>query len=94
MNKNIPKKKKHKKAKWLSEKALQIAEERREVKSREEKEKYIQLNVQFQRITRRDKKAFFNEQHTKKRKTVMWERLDISSRILEISRKHLVQGWV
>ena len=78
----------------MSEKALQIAEERREVKSREEKEKYIQLNVQFQRITRRDKKAFFNEQHTKKRKTVMWERLDISSRILEISRKHLVQGWV
>ena len=67
MTKNIPKKKKHKKAKWLSEKALQIAEERREVKSREEKDKYIQLNVQFQRITRRDKKAFFNEQHKKNR---------------------------
>ena len=94
MNKNIPKKKKHKKAKWLSEKALQIAEERREAKSKRERERQTQFNAEFQRITRRDKKAFFNEQHTKKRKTVMWERLDISSRILEISRKHLVQGWV
>ena len=67
MTKIIPKKKKHKKAKWLSDEALQIAEERREVKSREESGKYIQLNAQFQRIARRDKKAFFNEQHKKTR---------------------------
>ena len=63
--KNIPKKKKHKKAKWLSEEALQIAEGRIEGKSREERGKYIQLNAQFQRIARRDKKAFFNEPHKK-----------------------------
>ena len=58
----IPKKKKCKKAKWLSEEALQIAEERREVKSKGEREKYTLLNAQFQRKVRRHKKAFFNEQ--------------------------------
>ena len=57
----IPKKKKCKKAKWLSEEALQIAEERREAKSKGERERYTQLNAEFQRIARRDKKAF-NEQ--------------------------------
>jgi len=62
VNKTIPKKKKTKKAKWLSEKALQIAEERREVKSKGERERHIQLNTEFQRIARRDKKTFFNEQ--------------------------------
>ena len=50
-----------KKAKGLSEEALQIAEERREVKGKGERERYIQLNVEFQRIARRDKKAFFND---------------------------------
>ena len=54
----ISKKKKCKKAKWLSEEALQIAEERREMKSKGERERYTQLNAEFQRITRRDKKAF------------------------------------
>ena len=58
-NKTIPRKKKSKKAKWLSEEALQIAEEWRELKSRGEKERFIQLNVEFQRIARRDMKAFF-----------------------------------
>ena len=67
MTKTIPKKKKHKKAKWLSDEALQIAEERREVKSRGERENYIQLIAVFQRTARRDKKAFFNEQHKKTR---------------------------
>ena len=62
MNKTIPKKKKSKKAKWLSKEALRIAEERREVKSMGERERYIQLNAEFQRIARRDKKAFFSEQ--------------------------------
>ena len=61
-NKTILKKKKSKKAKWLSEEALQIAEERREEESKGEQERYIQLNAKFQRIAQRDKKAFFNEQ--------------------------------
>ena len=51
-----------KKAKWLSEKALQIAEERREVKGKGENERYIHMNAEFQRVARRDKKAFFSDQ--------------------------------
>ena len=58
----IPKKKKCKKAKWLPEKALQIAVKRREAKSKGEKERYTRLNAEFQRIARRDKKAFLNDQ--------------------------------
>ena len=58
----IPKKKKCKKAKWLSEEALQIAEKRREVKGKGEMERYIHLNAKFQRIARRDKKAFLSDQ--------------------------------
>ena len=61
--KTIPKKKKCKKAKWLSEEALQIAVKRREVKGKEEKERYIHLNVEFQRIARRVKKVFFSDQY-------------------------------
>ena len=65
--KTIPKKKKFKKAKWLSEEALQIAEKRREVKDMKkemkgEKERYTRLNAEFQRIARRDKKAFLSDQ--------------------------------
>ena len=60
--KTIPKKKKCKKAKWLSEEALQIAERRREVKSKGEKERYTHLNAEFQRRARTDKKAFLREQ--------------------------------
>ena len=60
--KTTPKKKKFKKAKGLSEEALQIAEKRREMKGKEEKERYTHLNAEFQRIARRDKKAFLNEQ--------------------------------
>ena len=60
--KTIPKKMKSKKAKWLSEEALQIAVNRREVKSKEEKERYTHLNTEFQRIARRDKKAFLSDQ--------------------------------
>ena len=60
--KTIPKRKKCKKAKWLSEEALQIAVKRREVKSKGEKERYIHLNAEFQRIARRDKKAFLSDQ--------------------------------
>ena len=62
-NKTIPKKKKRKEAKCLSEEALKIAEERREVKSKGERERYTQLNTEFQRLARRDKKkALSNEQ--------------------------------
>ena len=57
----IPKKKKCKRAKWLSGEALQIAVRRREVKSKGEKERYKHLNAEFQRIARRDKKAFFSD---------------------------------
>ena len=60
--KTIPKKKKCKKAKWLSEEALPTAEERREAKSKGENERYKHLNAEFQRIARRDKKAFFSDQ--------------------------------
>ena len=60
--KTIPKKKKCKKAKWLSEEALQIAVKRREVKGKGEKERYTHLNAEFQRIVRRDKKAFLSDQ--------------------------------
>ena len=59
----IPKKKKCKKAKWLSEEALQIAEKRREAKGKGEKERYTHLKTDFQRIERRDKKAFLSDQH-------------------------------
>ena len=60
--KTIPIEKKYKKAKWLSGEALQIAVKRREVKSKGEKERYSHVNVEFQRIARRDKKAFLNDQ--------------------------------
>ena len=60
--KTIPKKKKCKKAKWLSGEALQIAVKRREVKSKGEKERYTHLNAEFQRIARRHKKAFLSNQ--------------------------------
>ena len=60
VTKTVPKEKKYK-AKWLSEEALQIAEKRREMKRKGEKERYTHLNAEFQRIARRDKKAFLSE---------------------------------
>ena len=60
--KTTPKKKKCNKAKWFPEEALQIAEKKREAKGKEEKERYTHLNAEFQRIARRDKKAFFSDQ--------------------------------
>ena len=62
MAKTIPKKKKCKKAKWFAEEGLQIAEKRRKVKGKGKRERYTQLNKEFQRIARRDKKAFLSEQ--------------------------------
>ena len=67
--KTIPMEKKCRKAKWLSEEALQIAVKRREVKSKGEKERYTHLNGEFQRIARRDKKAFLSDQCKEIRKT-------------------------
>ena len=61
--KTIPKKKKYKKAKWLSEEALQIAEKRRQAKGKGEIERYTHLNAEFQRIAWRDKKAFLSDQY-------------------------------
>ena len=66
--KTIPMEKKCKKAKWLSEEALQIAVKRREAKSKGEKERYKHLNAEFQRIPRRDKKGFLSDQCEKKKK--------------------------
>ena len=62
MIKTIPKKKKCKKAKWFSEKALQIAEKRKDMKGKGEKERCIHLNAEFQRLARRDEKAFLSDQ--------------------------------
>ena len=62
VSRTIPRKMECKKAKWLSEEVLHIAEERRGTKSEGERERYTQLNTEFQRIIKRDKKAFFNEQ--------------------------------
>ena len=84
--------KKCKKAKWLSREALQIAVKRREVKSKGEKERYKHLNAEFQRIARRDKKAFLSDQCKEIEETTEWERLEIS-RKLEIPRGHFMQRW-
>ena len=79
-SKTIPKKKECKKVKWLSEEALWIVVKRREVKGKGEKERYTHLNAEFQRIARRDKKAFQVINEKKQRKTIEWERLEISPR--------------
>ena len=91
--KNIPMEKKCKKAKWLSGEALQIAVKGREVKSKGEKERYKHLNAEFQRTARRDKKAFLSNQCKEIEEKIQWERLEISSRKLEIPREHFMQRW-
>ena len=91
--KTIPMEKKFKKAKWLSKDALQIAVKRRQAKSKGEKERYSHLNAEFQRIARRDKKAFLSDQCKEIEEKTEWERLEISSRKLEIPRKHFMQKW-
>ena len=88
-----PWKRSAKKAKWLSEEALQIAVKRREAKSKGEKERYSYLNAEFQRIARRDKKAFLSDQCKEIEEKTEWERLEISSRKLEIPREHFMQKW-
>ena len=87
-----PKKKKCKKAKWLSEEALKIAMIRREMKSRGEKERYKHLNAEFQKIARRDKKAFLSDQckEIEENNRIGKTR---KSRKLEIPREHFMQRW-
>ena len=87
--KTIPTEKKCKKAKWLSGEALQIAVKRRGAKSKGEKERYKHLNAEFQRIARRDKKAFLSAK--KWGKIIELERLEIPSRKLEIPKKHFME---
>ena len=78
--KTIPKGKKCKMAKWLSEEALQIAEKRKDAKGKGEKEQYTHLNTEFQRIARRDKKAFLSDQFKEIEENNRMGRLDIASR--------------
>ena len=92
VTKNIPKKKKCKTAKWLFEEALQIAEERTESKGKGERERYTQLNAEFQRTARSDKKAFLSEQCKEIEEEIEWGSLEISSRKLETSREYFIQG--
>ena len=91
MIKTIPKKKKCKQAKWLSEDALQIALKRRDVKGKGEKERYIHLNAEFQRITRRVRNPSSVINIKKYSKTIEWDRLEISSRKLVIPSEHFMQ---
>ena len=92
--KTIPKKKKCKRAKWLSEEVLQIAVKRREAKSKGEKERYTHLNAEFQRIARREKKAFLRNQCKEiEENNRMGKTREISSRQLEIPREHFMQRW-
>ena len=86
--KTIPKKKKCTKAKWLSEEAFTTAVKRRKAKGKGKKERYTHLNAEFQRIARRDKKAFLSDQYDEIEKTTEWERLEMSSRKLEIPSKN------
>ena len=91
--KTIPKKKKCKKAKWLSEEALQIAMKRREAKSRGEKERYKHLNAKFQRIARRDKKAFLSDQCKEIEENNRLGKTRDLLRKLKIPREHFMQRW-
>ena len=92
-SKIIPKKNKCIKAKWLSEEALQISVKRREVKNKGEKERYIHLNVEFQRIARRDKKAFLSDRCKEiEENNKMGKTRDLFKKIRD-TKKHLKQRW-
>ena len=91
--KTIPKKNKCKKAKWLSGEALQIAVQRREAKSKVEKVRYTHLNAEFQRIARRDKKAFLSNQCKEIEKNDRMGKTRDLFKKLEIPREHFMQIW-
>ena len=86
-SKTIPKKKKCKKAKWLSEETLQIAVKRREAKSKGEKERYTHLNAEFQRIARRNKKAFLSDQCKE------MEGNNRTGKTRDFFKEHFMQRW-
>ena len=91
--KTIPMEKKCKKEKWLSEEALQIAVKRREGKSKGDKESYEHLNAEFQRIARRDKKAFFSDQCKEiEENNRMGKTRDLFKKIRD-TREHFMQRW-
>ena len=91
MIKTIPKQKKYKKAKWLSEEALEIAEKRREAEGKGEKESYTHLNAEFQRIAR-DRKAFLSDQSKEtEENNRMGKTRDLFKKI--IPREHFMQRW-
>ena len=91
--KTIPKKKKCKKAKWLSEEAVQIAEKRIEAEGREEKERYTHLNAEFQRIARRDKEDFLSDQCKEiEENNRMGKTRDLFKKIRD-TRGHFMQRW-
>ena len=93
-SRTFPWKRNAKKAKWLSEEALQIAVKRREAKSKGEKERCKHLNAEFQRIARRDKKAFFSDQCKEiEENNRMGKTKDLILRKLEIPREHFMQRW-
>ena len=91
--KTIPMEKKHKRAKWLTEEALQIAVKRREAKSKGEKERYKHLNAEFQRIARRDKKAFLSDQYKEIEENNRMGKTRDLFRKLEIPRECFIQSW-
>ena len=93
MTKTIPKEKKCKKAKWLSEEALYIAEERRDVKGKGERERYTQQNAEFQRIARRNKKVLLNKQYKEiEENNRVSEARDLFKKIGDI-KEQFMQGW-
>ena len=77
----------------MSEETLQIAEKTREAKGKGERERYTQLNTEFQRIARREKKAFLSDQCKEIEENNRMERLEICSRKLEIPREYFMQRW-
>ena len=77
----------------LSKEALQMSEKRKEAKGKGEKERYMHLNAEFQRIARRVKKAFFSDQCKETEENNRWERIEISSRKLKIPREYFMKRW-
>ena len=89
----MPMEKKCKKAKWLFEEALQISVKRKEANSKGEKERYTHLNAEFQRIARRDKKAFLSDQCKEIEENNRMGKTRISARKSEIPKEHFMQRW-
>ena len=77
----------------MSEESLQIVKKRREAKGKGEKGRYTHMTADYQRIARRDKKAFLSDQYKEIEENNRWERLAVSSRKLEIPREHFMPRW-